>query len=152
MSRKTNHIKAPKDFSAYINRLLDYLLPRMHLSDYLVTWKYVKVIGGAKGLRPIVLTENGYAADFALDPVYLTVDIRFSKKAYTQWKSGNRHRFCLDLVHELSHAYTYECAEAIEILFRGDELKRTLWRQINEAHTERISKTIWESIPREVWK
>lgn len=144
-------IKAPSAFKKHVDSLIAYLQPRMHLNEFQVTWEYVDKIGGVPGLKPVAGTYKGFSAEVVADHVYLTIDICLSRMAYEYFREGNFKQLALDVIHELAHAYTGELSSELEEA-AGKDRKRLEWvRRIDESNVERIARTIFEGLPREVW-
>lgn len=146
-------LRVPPSFAAYVDSILAYLQPRMHLSEYRISWKLVRQIRGAPGLRPIPGVGNhGYSAEVLIDRVYLTIDINISQFGHDLFRKGDYATLAGDLVHELAHAYTDELADCLEQRIRKtDKPALERLRQLNESSVERIARTIFLSIPNGVW-
>lgn len=148
----TKRLPCPPRFKKYVDELFDYVLPRMNLGEYRIEWKYVKRITGEPGLKPIVGTERGFAAEVCIDHAYLLIDINVSPLAYELFQEKNYARLAIDLIHELAHTYTSKHMQMLEDRIDEDDtetLERL--RDIDEAMVERIARSIFAGVPREIW-
>lgn len=147
----SHRLPPPPAFKKYIDRLIEDLPPRMNLAEYEVSWSFVKRVRGVPGLPPVPGTHNGYSAEVAIDPVYLTIDINVSHLALELFKQKDYALLARDIVHEFAHAYTFGLSLELEKYFHGDARKREWLRQVEESTTERIARTIFASLPRKLW-
>lgn len=142
----------PREFKAYIDRMLEYLQPRMQLSEYIIKWKYVDKIGGTPGLRKLPGTHDGYTAQVEIDFVYLCIDIDISVKCYQKYKGMEYATIAQDILHELSHTYLEETTMTLaEALPPREKVAHEWLRKVNENNTEKIARTIFATMPREIW-
>lgn len=150
MSKTIKH-KVPRELEQYLTKLVEYLKPRMHLGDYTMKIHYKPNIGGVPGLRTVPGTHEGYTAECQIDVVYLQLDIWYSAKMWQKYKDKEYAQITLDLIHEMAHTYTFEQHSALADVYAETKGLQEWLRKMDENAVERIARTIFETMPREIW-